>query len=342
MEHISTFDNILIVQTAFLGDVVLVTSLIECVRKEFPQAEISILVRDGAQDILQNNPHIKEILVWKKKKQKFLNLFRLIKVIRAKKYCLIINVQRYFSSGLLTTFSGAKIKVGFKTNPWSRFFSFSVDHSVPQLKDGKYLHEVQRNFLLLKAMRADIVLPDAKTIKPKLYFKNESNSLKESNYLVMAPSSVWFTKQWAAHKWIELLQAIPKDLSVFFVGSGADYDYCQDIITKSKRSLVTNACGKFSLNQTALLMKGAKRVFTNDSSPQHLASSVNAPQTVIFCSTLPEYGFGPLSDDSIVLEVKALSCRPCGIHGKKKCPKNHFQCSENISVLEVSKTLIQV
>lgn len=336
------YKKILIVQTAFLGDVVLVTSLLESVKMQFPDAEISILVREGAEGILQNNPHVHEIFVWKKKKKKFLNLFNIINAIRAKNFCLLINVQRFFSSGLLTAFSSAKCTVGFKSNPWSFCFTHSVNHSVPQIQNNEFLHEVQRNFLLLQSVAPHLTLPPASAIKPVLYFNDVQPKFKGSNYVVIAPSSVWYTKQWSIHKWVELLQKIPAELSVFLVGSSFDFEYCQKIIDLAKRKLVSNTCGKFSLNQTALLMKGAKRVFSNDSSPQHLASAVNAPQTVIFCSTVPEFGFGPLSDDSEVVQVANLSCRPCGIHGHKTCPKSHFQCSENIAVSEVLKTLIQV
>ncbi len=104
--------------------------------------------------------------------------------------------------------------------------------------------------------------------------------------------------------------------------------------------MVANTCGKLSLLQTALLMKNAKRVFCNDSAPSHLASAVNTPQTVIFCSTVVEFGFGPLSDDSQVVSVGELTCRPCGIHGHKACPLGHFKCALDIDVNRVLATLI--
>ena len=71
--------------------------------------------------------------------------------------------------------------------------------------------------------------------------------------------------------------------------------------------------------------------YVNDSAPMHLCSSVNAPVTAIFCSTVPSFGFGPLSENSRIIETKEeLSCRPCGLHGFKTCPKGHFQCAESI------------
>jgi len=80
--------------------------------------------------------------------------------------------------------------------------------------------------------------------------------------------------------------------------------------------------------------------FVNDSAPMHLASAVNAPVTAIFCSTVPSFGFGPLSEKSIVIETKEkLDCRPCGLHGFKACPKGHFKCAYSISNEELISSL---
>ena len=82
--------------------------------------------------------------------------------------------------------------------------------------------------------------------------------------------------------------------------------------------------------------------FSNDSAPMHFASAMNAPVTAIYCSTVPEFGFGPLSDNSTIIETgEKLECRPCGLHGRKKCPKQHFKCSEiNIDTILIKANLI--
>ena len=79
-------------------------------------------------------------------------------------------------------------------------------------------------------------------------------------------------------------------------------------------------------------MESATRNYVNDSGPLHLASSVNAPVTAFFCSTTPNFGFGPLSENSAIVEVENLDCRPCGLHGHKTCPKGHFECAEKMNV----------
>jgi len=90
--------------------------------------------------------------------------------------------------------------------------------------------------------------------------------------------------------------------------------------------------GKLSFLESAVLMKDALMNYVNDSAPLHLASSVNAPVTAIFCSTVPEFGFGPLSERSFIVQTKkTLDCKPCGNHGLNKCPKDHFECALTIN-----------
>ena len=81
--------------------------------------------------------------------------------------------------------------------------------------------------------------------------------------------------------------------------------------------------------------------YVNDSAPMHIASAMNAPVTAIYCSTIKEFGFGPLSDVSYVIEEKQnIACRPCGLHGHKACPLGHFQCAMDIQPKDIlEKTL---
>jgi heptosyltransferase-2 len=93
--------------------------------------------------------------------------------------------------------------------------------------------------------------------------------------------------------------------------------------------------GKLTLLQSAALMRDSKMNYVNDSGPLHFASALNAPVTAFFCSTTPEFGFGPLSDLSEIIEVKNLACKPCGLHGHKECPQGHFNCGNLINLTNI-------
>ncbi len=320
--------KILIIQTAFIGDVVLATVLIEKLADLYPDADIDFLVRSGNNSLLKNNPHLNEVLIWEKKRKKYLNLFKILFKIRKKKFDLIVNVHRFGSSGFLCWLSRANTKVGFDKNPFSFSYDVKVTHEI-----GNGKHEVERNLELLDSFGGE------KNYKPRLYY-TEDNAIRAAEfvngpYVVIAPASVWFTKQFPQEKWVELIDRIPEHISICLLGAGNDVCNCEELINKSGRQNMVNLAGKLSFLESAALMKNAEMNFVNDSAPLHFASSVNAKTTAIFCSTLPSFGFGPLSDDSRILEIQEeLDCRPCGLHGLNKCPKGHFKCAMNIKIPE--------
>ena len=250
------------------------------------------------------------------------------------RYDRVINLHRFFSSGLITVFSGAKEKIGFKKNPFSFFFTKKYDHEI-----GNGMHEVQRNQLLIASFT------DSAAAKPKLYPSHHDElvvqkemagaSLFKKIYCI-APASVWFTKQFPKEKWIELIHGLQKESVIFLLGAPADFELNESIKAAAADHNVLNAAGKFSLLQTAALMSKATMNFVNDSAPLHLASAVNAPVSAVFCSTVPAFGFGPLSDQSFIIQTKInLDCRPCGLHGFHTCPLGHFKCAWTIDVNEM-------
>lgn len=340
-----SFNNtkILIIQTAFIGDVILATSLVEYIKNHFSETEIHFLLRKGNESILANNNKISKVHIWNKQK-KISSLISTIVKIREEKFDTVINIQRFFSSGLITLLSGAQNKVGFNKNPLSFFFTYSLEHKIPHKIENEYLHEVQRNITLLQNLITDYQIPDKLDLKPKLYF-SEKEKIKidsiTSNlrpYIVIAPASVWYTKQWHIEKWKLLVSECMNTYDIVMIGGPPDRNYLNQI-TDLYPSVI-NLVGKLSLTESALIMKDAKRVFVNDSAPLHLASSVNAKTTAIFCSTSPDFGYTPIADDSkIISEYGNLECLPCGLHGHKKCPKNHFKCSGNIEIKAVIDTI---
>jgi heptosyltransferase-2 len=320
------YNKILVIQTAFIGDAILASGILEKLHQHYPTAQIDFLVRKGNEGLFAGHPFIHQTLVWDKKAGKYKNLFNTLKTIQNNKYDLVVNLQRFAASGFLTAFSGAKEKVGFRKNPLSFMFTKKVEHIYDR-------HEVERNHELIK----DIT--DAVAAKPRLY-PSEADFAKVSvykttPYTCIAPASVWFTKQFPKEKWIEFLNAIPKPVKVYLLGAPGDKPLCDEIVAGINNPNITAEilAGQLSLLQTTALMRDAVMNYTNDSAPLHLASSINAPVRAMFCSTVPGFGFGPLSDNSAIIETDiALKCRPCGLHGHKTCPEGHFKCALTIDV----------
>lgn len=319
--------SFLIIQTAFIGDVILATSVIEKLHQSYPGSKIDFLLRKGNEGLLKNNPFINEVIIWDKKQNKLKNLFQIVKNVRTKKYDHVINIHRFASSGIITALSGSKNKTGFDKNPFSFFYTKKVEHKI-----GNNKHEIERNHELIKELTGD------QPAKPKLYPTEKDldavKQYKNQSYICIAPTSVWFTKQLPKEKWIELINKTNPSTLIYLLGAASDSDACEQIKNETKHPSIINLSGKLSFLESAALMLNAQMNYVNDSAPMHIASAMNAPVSVFFCSTVPAFGFGPLSDNSRVIEIKEkLGCRPCGLHGYNSCPKGHFKCGYGIEMI---------
>jgi ADP-heptose:LPS heptosyltransferase len=320
----------LVIQTAFIGDVVLATPLVEKLIRFYPGAHIDFLLRKGNEKLLAGHPHIRRVWVWDKKTAKYRGLLKMCRQLRDERYDEVFNCQRFAAAGLLTAFSGAQRTTGFRKNP----FSFLFNRRVPHLFGTRErpVHEVERNLALIEH------LTDTSFEMPRLYpspadfARVRAFGGEGGRYVCIAPTSVWFTKQYPAHKWVELIALLPADYTIYILGGPEDSGACATIVAASGRQNIQNVAGQLSFLESAALMQGAAMNYVNDSAPMHLASAVNAPVTAVFCSTVPIFGFTPLSKQSRIIETQVpLSCRPCGLHGRSCCPKGHFACAETIT-----------
>lgn len=306
---------------------VLATAVAEKLHAYYPSASIDFLLRKGNEALLKGHPFIRRVRVWDKSR-KYRQLFRLISDVRSERYDHVINIQRFATMGLLTALSGAKETAGFTKNPFSMFFTRPVKHLLGNPEHP--MHETERNQLLISH------LTDGRAARPRLYPSDEdllnTQPYKLKPYVCVAPASVWYTKQYPADKWIEFIDRLPGHMQVFIIGAPSDAALADKILNGcSTAQRVQNLCGKLGLLQSAALQRDAVRNFVNDSAPMHFASAMNAPVTAIYCSTVPSFGYGPLSDKSAVVQtLEPLACKPCGIHGHKACPEGHFKCAYTI------------
>ena len=304
---------------------ILATPVVEKLHRDFVGAQIDFLLRKGNEGLLKDNPKINKLYIWDKKQNKFSNLIRLVSQIRKEKYDYVINLHRFANSGLIVAMSRGKVKIGFDKNPFSRFYDKKFPHII-SMQEG--IHETERNLALVEELGNKEYTP------PRLYPTEEDylfvDTYKVKPYITIAPASVWFTKQLPKEKWIELINNLKNKYSVYLIGAPTDKQLCEEIKNKAVYAAI-NLAGKLSFLQSAALMKDAQMNYVNDSAPLHIASAMNAPVTAVFCSTVPEFGFGPLSFESTVIQTKMhLPCKPCGLHGYRKCPLGHFLCATSI------------
>lgn len=317
----------LLIQTAFLGDLVLITSVLEKLFAQTDSMEIHLLVRKGFESVLNDYPRRSEIILHSyDKKQKLASWWNLFLKFRQLKLDEVWVFQRFFGMGLLSISLGAKKIKGFKENPLSLFFTKSFSHS---LGDGR--HEIERNNVFFE----DDSPPHKPLLKPGKF-----SELSGKTFIFFAPGSVWETKRWPKEHWLRLVNQSPKDWQWVMSGAGAELDLCNEIFAESSSGRIINLAGKLNLQELVEVIGMAKLVVVNDSAPLHIASAMNIPTIALFCSTSPKLGFYPLSTKNLVIEYsKPLACKPCGKHGKKVCPEGHYLCGFGIEPIMVQQKI---
>lgn len=316
--------NILIIHTAFIGDIVLATTLISKINDKYPGSNIYFLTTPAGQSILKNNPKIHEIICYDKrgKDKGFLAFLKIVRNLRKIKFDICICPHRYMRSSILAFLSAAKLKVGYDIASFSFLYN-------EKIKYDKTKHEVEKllSFVDKDNKRYEIELYPNKENQEKI---KKLIAKAEKNIITIAPGSKWFTKKWPEEYFKILIKNLSKldDITIVISGGEEEKEINLDLDSNSK---VIDLRGKISLLDLAELCKISSLVLSNDSAPIHIASAFPKTRVLgIFGPTIKNFGFFPWSKNSRVFEVDGLYCRPCGIHGGKICPEKHFRCMRDI------------
>jgi heptosyltransferase-2 len=333
--------RILVIQTAFLGDVILCTSLIKASKKLFPDSIISFLLIPETKNILENNPHLNEIIVYDKKgKDKGVkNFFKMVEKMKKRNFDLALIPHRYLRSALLAYFAKITKRIGFDKSTGSFLFTQKVTYQ-------NNSHEVERNLSLLKNFAGDLLDKTPELFPSSQDFSYaqellEDSGVKDNDKIVgIAPGSIWATKRWLPERFAEISDRLIREVGakVIFLGSKEDEKLCLEIADLMEEKPIILA-GKTNILQSTAIISRCKVVLSGDSAPVHMASAMKTPVVAIFGSTIPEFGFVPYGEGHLIIEKK-MDCRPCGIHGKNRCPKKHFRCMTEITTQEVFKALL--
>ncbi|MBN2031470.1 lipopolysaccharide heptosyltransferase II [bacterium] len=334
------YRKILISQTAFAGDVILTTPLVQGVKQVFPEAEIHLFVKPDTSNLLKNNPHIDIIHRYDKRgsERGLTALLRWMGILRKEHFDAAFVPHRSLRSAVLVWGAGIPRRIGFRRSVGSFLFT----DVVPYVSRS---HEVDRNLQLLRVFNRE-----GMKFRPELYpgpeernevdrFFNEMRIETNKKMLAMAPGSVWFTKRWLPEGFAEVAHRIWRNWGVqpILVG-GKEDEYLASRIAGQQNGYIVNGAGKLSLLASAELIRRCSAILTNDSAPLHLAVAVGTPVVAIFGPTVPAFGFAPYGEDHRIIQ-KDLDCRPCAIHGGNKCPKGHFRCMKDVTPEEVVEAL---
>ncbi|MFA7056426.1 MAG: glycosyltransferase family 9 protein [Candidatus Cloacimonadales bacterium] len=338
--------RILIVQTAFIGDVILITPLIRETHKLFPNCPIDVLVARGNQSILLNNPHINKILTIDKKSN--LGYFKCLKELIKNKYSVALTPHRSARTLTLLLLAGIKVRIGFNSDIYRRLLNYRCKH--PQ-----NVHKAEKNLGLLTpfiskgyAEFKDYV-PKKGAIKlnweSELFFSEtdlacSKRYLKPGINLAIAPGSIWNTKRWSAKNYSVLVKLLAdQGFNLIFIGSKAEKDLAAKIM-QDAGVIATNSCGELSILGSAALISQCQALICNDSGALHIANAVDTQVFAFFGPTVKKFGYYPYRKHDHLFEIE-LECRPCGMHGHRQCPLGHHNCMEMIKPQEVFNKIIE-
>ena len=317
--------NILIIHTAFIGDIVLSTALVSKVKEKYPDSDIYYLTTPLGKEILKNNPKIKEIIVYDKrgKDKGFVAFISFVRKIRKLKIDVCLTPHRYLRSSILSLLSGASIRVGYDIASLSFVYN-------KKIKYDKTKHEVEKLLSFVddspKRFELEMYPSEKDKIKIDTILKNFFQNKK---IILIAPGSKWFTKRWPEEYFKTLIQNLVKRNDLLIVITGGKEEKEIELNLDSK---VLDLRGEISLLELAELTKRAILVVSNDSAPIHITSAFPNTRIVgIFGPTVKEFGFFPWSENRKVFEINGLYCRPCAIHGGNFCPEKHFRCMRGIT-----------
>jgi heptosyltransferase-2 len=328
-EHV----NILIIQTAFLGDVILTLPLAQALRRSYPDATIDMMVIPGAAEIVSGSPAIDETILFDKKgnQRGLLALFKLGIELRSRGYDCVITPHRSLRTGVLAYVSQAPRRIGFSASALSIVFTRRI-----QFAEG--LHEADRNLQLLQGL--DIIPPakERPVLQPSVADSAvvdeflSAAGIESQNLIGVAPGSVWFTKRWPTQKYAQLIRELEGRGHVcVLLGGMEDVPLTESILSSSDARRSVSAAGKMTLLQSAELIGRCSSLVTNDSAPLHIGVAMRTKVVALFGPTVPQFGFTPYGEDDTVIQREGLSCRPCTKHGGNACPIGTFECMEAIS-----------
>jgi len=323
--------KILIVQTAYPGDVILTTPMAQILKEKLQQVEVSFLVTPTTRELLENNPFVDHIICYDKhgKERWPWSLLKLAKRLKKMNFDLALLPHRSWRSALLTFFSHIPVRVGFDRSPATILYTQQVPYATQR-------HEVERNLTLLSVLG----IGATQGVAPRIFPTDEDKILVDQLFqqyqiqdaIALAPGSVWPTKRWLSERFAALAKQLRQEgHSIVLIGGVNDQKIGKEIEIECKGQVI-NLISRLNLRQSAEAIRRCRVLVSNDSAPAHLGAAMDTPVVAIFGPTVPSFGFSPYGKEKHRIVEKKLLCRPCSNHGSKKCPIRTFECMNEITV----------
>lgn len=312
--------KILIIRFSSIGDIVLTTPVIRNLRKKFPGAILHYLTKKQFAGIVSSNPYLDKVLMLEE------DLGETIEAIKAEKYNEVIDLHHNLRT--------LRIKSALPSVPFHSFNKLNIEKWIYvnlKMNVMPQEHIVDRYMATVRHLN---VSNDGLGLD---YFIPEQDEVKEGDipfshlqgYVAIAIGAAHNTKKLPVEKLQELVQKI--NFPIILLGGKDDFLNGEKIAEKD-RIKIYNACGKFSLNESAAIVRDARLVISHDTGLMHIAAAFKKKILSVWGNTVPSFGMTPYQTPYEVFQVNKLQCRPCSKTGFDKCPRGHFKCMKKQSM----------
>jgi ADP-heptose:LPS heptosyltransferase len=321
--------KVLLIRFSSIGDIVLTTPVIRCIKHQIKKAEVHYLTKRSFSQVLENNPFIDKLHSIEK------NISEVSEQLKKEDYDFVVDLHHNLRSAQVKSLLQKRSRSFSKLNIEKWLMVNLKMNRLPAV------HIVDRYFETVKSIG---VVNDGKGLDHFIPGSDEVgiNSLPagfQNGYIGFVIGAKYHTKQLPDEKIISIIQKIK--VPVILLGGHEDKGKGEAIESKVKSQKIFNACGKFNLNQSASLVKQATKIITHDTGLMHIAAAFRIEIVSVWGNTIPEFGmapyYGSIPVRNLISEVKGLSCRPCSKIGFSKCPKKHFKCMLEINEEEIAK-----
>lgn len=325
--------KILIIRFSSIGDIVLTSPVIRCVKQQLPDVEVHVLTKKAYASLFLNNPYVDQVHLLH-------NSFpETIKLLKAEKFDHLIDLHMNLRTLRVKLALGVK-STGFPKLNLKKYLlvRFKWDLMPRVHIVDRYFEAVKPLGVLNDGLGLDYFIETSKTVEDERL----AASLQQGFYAVVIGGN-YFTKQLPSEKVREVIALL--DRRVVLLGGKEDAERGA-AIAEGFGEKVWNACGKLSLDQSARLVENSQAVLTNDTGMMHIAAAYQKPIVSVWGNTVPELGMYPYLPQNpervVIIEVKNLSCRPCSKIGFSACPKGHFNCMKKLEASTIATALVQL
>ena len=329
--------KILIIRFSSIGDIVLTTPVIRVLKTQVDNAEIHYATKARFSGLLQENPYVDKLHLLGD------SLWGLIATLRKEKFDYIIDLHHNLRTGLIKLSLGARAS-SFNKIDWEKWLmvNFKINKLPSVHIVDRYLQAASVLGIKNDSLGLDYFMPGSDEV-PKEWIP----PTHRAGFVAYAIGGQHYTKKLPVHRMIELCDKINRPIillggkedfpqgervRLFFEKNIAAAEMEEGLQSEfNKKTIVFNACGKYSLNQSASIVKQATHVFSHDTGMMHIAAAFKKEVISIWGNTIPLFGMYPYRTRFTVLENNKLDCRPCSKIGYDKCPKGHFKCMEKMA-----------